>query len=125
MKTTLVSELFELGPGTSAAFDFPSGPDSAGDVVATVDWTHASNAVVAAFGSRSCPGVNHALAGSCNQGLLFARASTCPAKPRVLSAQVVGSAPVRLFVANAASSPESGAACGQCELERSEFDSCP
>jgi hypothetical protein len=96
--------------------------------------------VIAAFGSRSCPGVNHALAGSCNQGLLFARASTCPVKPRILTAEAVGSAPVRLYLANAGTSAESGrvqvtlcqdapdcgagAACGQCSLERDRLDSC-
>jgi hypothetical protein len=139
IRATLLNEPFELAPGASAAFDLPSG--LAGDVAATIDWTHASNTVIAAFGSRSCPGVNHALAGSCNQGLLFAEASTCPAKPRVLTAQVVGSAPVRLYLANAGTSGESGrvqvtpcqdapdcgagGACGQCSVERERVESCP
>ena len=140
IKTTLLNEPFELAAGASVAFDLPSGPEWRGDVAATVDWTHDSNSVIAVFASRDCPGVNPALAGSCKAGLLFADASTCPAKPRVLTAEVVGSAPVRLYVANAGASRESGrvqvthcreapdcaagAACGQCSAERARLDSC-
>ena len=140
IKTTLLNEPFELAAGASVAFDLPSGPEWRGDVAATVDWTHASNSVIAVFASRDCPGVNPALAGSCKAGLLFADASTCPAKPRVLTAEVVGSAPVRLYVANAGASRESGrvqvthcreapdcaagAACAQCSVERARLDSC-
>jgi hypothetical protein len=137
IKTTLLNEPFALAPGTSAAIDFQV-PDT-GDVVATVDWTYASNEVLAVFAGRSCPSVNHALAGSCNQGVFQAPASTCPAKPRIIAATVVGGAPVRLYVANTGPAAESGRvqitqcrdapgcaagmACGQCSLEK--LRSCP
>jgi len=137
IKTILLNEPFALAPGASAAFDFQI-PDT-GDVLATVDWTYASNEVLAVFSSRGCPGVNQALAGSCNQGVFQAPASTCPAKPRAVAATVVGGAPVRLYVANIGPAAESGRvqitqcrdapgcaggmACGQCSLEK--LRSCP
>lgn len=136
--TTLLNEPFSLPPGASIAFDLP--PEWKGDVTATVDWTLPSNSVVAAFSSRTCPGVNQALAGACNQGLQFADPSTCASKPRVLTASVVGSAPVRIYLANAGPSAESGriqvthcqdapdcaagGACAQCSAERWGRDSC-
>jgi hypothetical protein len=138
IKTAILNEPFSLPPGGSVAFDLP--PEWKGDVTATVDWTFPSNTVVAAFASRTCPGVNPALAGACNQGLQFAEPSTCAAKPRVLTAMVVGSAPVRIYLANAGSSAESGrvqvthcqdapdcaagAACAQCSAETWGRDSC-
>jgi hypothetical protein len=138
IRTTLLSEPFSLPPGASVAFDLP--PEWKGDVTATVDWTSSSNTVVAAFAARTCPGVNQALGGACTQGLQQAAPSTCAAKPRVLTAFVIGSAPVRIYVANAGPSAESGrvqvthcedapdcaagAACAQCSAERWSRDSC-
>ena len=74
------------------------------------------------------------------QGLQLADPSTCAAKPRVLTASVIGSAPVRIYVANAGPTPESGriqvtqcqdapdcaagGACAQCSAERWGRDSC-
>jgi hypothetical protein len=138
IKTTILDEPFSLPPGASVAFDLP--PEWKGDVTATVDWTFATNSVVAAFASRTCPGVNQALAEACNQGLQAARPSTCAAKPRVLTALVIGSAPVRIYLANAGPSAESGrvqvvhcqdapdcaagSACAPCLAERWRLESC-
>ncbi len=138
IRTTLLNEPFSLPPGASVAFDLP--PEWKGDVTATVDWTLPSNNVVAAFAARTCPGVNQALGGTCTQGLQLATPSTCVAKPRVLTAFVIGSAPVRIYLANAGPSVESGrvqvthcqdapdcaagGACAQCSAERWGRDSC-
>jgi hypothetical protein len=138
IRTTLLNEPFSLPPGASVAFDLP--PEWRGYFTATVDWTSPSNAVVAAFAARTCPGVNQALGGACTQGLQSATPSTCAAKPRVLAAFVVGSAPVRIYVANAGPLAESGrvqvthcqdapdcaagSACGQCLSESWGRDSC-
>jgi hypothetical protein len=136
--TTLAEEAFGLEPGSSVAVDFhaPEG----GKLIATVDWTHVSNNVVAALAAPSCASVNLALAGQCRQGLTLAQPSTCSAKPRTLTASIAGASIVRLYVANAGASPESGqirvvlcrdapgcassAACGQCILRAIELESC-
>jgi hypothetical protein len=97
IRTTLLNEPFSLPPGASVAFDLPS--EWKGDFTATVDWTSSSNTVVAAFAARTCPRVNQAQGGACTQGLQSATPSTCAAKPRVLTAFVIGSAPVRIYVA--------------------------
>lgn len=139
IKTTLLDAPFELAPGASVAIALPH-PASKGDVFATIDWTHTANNVVAAFGGPSCRGVNEALAGGCQEGFNVGRPSTCPAKPRVLTANVFGNVPVRLYVANAGLSAESGRvqltlcqdapdcgagfACGQCSSESWRTESC-
>jgi hypothetical protein len=137
VRTTILNLPFELAPGASATFDFQITESA--EVVATIDWTRASNEVAAVFASRSCPSVNHALAGSCFQGVLSTRPSTCPAKPRVIGAYAVGGVPLRLYVANTGPAAESGRvqvtacrdapgcaagnACGQCNFDR-QLESC-
>jgi hypothetical protein len=136
--TPLAEEAFGLEPGSSVAVDFhaPEG----GTLIATVDWTHVSNNVVAALAAQSCANVNLALAGQCRQGLTVTQPSTCAAKPRTLTASIAGASPVRLYVANAGASLESGqirvvlcrdapgcasaAACAQCTLRAHELESC-
>jgi hypothetical protein len=136
--TMLAAEAFGLEPGSSVAVDFHV-PDG-GDLIATVDWTHASNNVVAALAAQSCANVNLALGGSCRQGLTFTQPSTCVAKPRILTASIAGASGVRLYVANVGDSLESGQirvelcrdapacgsamACGQCLLRKQDLESC-
>lgn len=128
IKTVLLREGFTLAPGASTALDLRV-PES-GTLVATVDWTHASNQVIAVFSSQRCADVNLALAGGCKEYVRLTRPSVCPAKPRVLSADASQGAPVRLYVANTGLAAETGrveithcrdapdcgqgAACGQC-----------
>jgi hypothetical protein len=135
---------FELPPGASARFDLrapPHDPDWSFDLFATIDWTDPANNVVAAFGGESCGGVNLALAGACGAGVHQTRPSLCAAKPRVVTAVATSSSLVRLFVANAGATFESGrvqitlcedhpdcaegAACAQCGLEKMNAESCP
>jgi hypothetical protein len=138
VKTTLLNAPFELAPGAAAAFDLDV-PET-GDLFATVDWTSPANNVVAAFSSPSCASVNLALAGSCPQGVYTTSPSLCPAKPRIVTANVTSGGRVRLYVANAGASFESGrvqitlcrdapgcgaaAACAQCLVEKSRIESC-
>jgi hypothetical protein len=139
VKSVLLDDPFELPPGASVAVDLQT-PES-GDLVATIDWTHSSNNVVAVFASPRCASVNLALAGGCAEYVHGGRPSLCPAKPRVVTASVVGSTPVRLYVANTGATAESGRvsitlcrdargcgagmACGQCAFGRVAPASCP
>jgi hypothetical protein len=138
LKTTLLNSPFELVPGAAAAFDLEV-PES-GDLFATVDWTNPANNVVAVFSSQRCASVNLALAGSCAEGISVATPSLCPAKPRIVTASVTTGGRVRLYVANAGTSFESGrvqitlcrdapgcgaaAACAQCLVEKMRIESC-
>jgi hypothetical protein len=138
IKTTLLNAPFELVPGAATALDLDV--PEAGDLFATVDWTSPANNVVAAFSSQSCANVNLALAGSCQQGVHATSPSLCPAKPRIVTANVTAGGRVRLYVANAGTSFESGRvqitlcrdapgcgaafACAQCSGEKDRIESC-
>lgn len=138
IRTTVLNAPFGLKPGAAAAFDLDLA--ESGDLYATVDWTSSANNVVAVFSSPRCASVNLALAGSCAEGVYVTRPSVCPAKPRIVTASVVAGARVRLYVANAGTSFESGrlqitlcrdapgcgaaGACAQCLLEKLEIESC-
>jgi hypothetical protein len=135
----LVQEAFRLEHGSATTIDFQAS--DRGVLFATVDWTHASNNVVAVLADQGCASVNLALAGNCDQGLTFSEPSTCTAKPRILTASIAAGRPVRLYVANAGASAESGRvevtlcrdspgcesgmACGQCEIQANVRGSCP
>jgi hypothetical protein len=144
IKTVVLEASFELGPLESTRFDVrvpDSNPDWSFELFATIDWTDPSSNVVAAFGGESCGGVNLALAGTCDAGISFTEPSVCAVKPRVVTATASTRALVRLYVANAGETFESGrvqvvtcrdtpdcgegAACGQCSLEKREIESCP
>lgn len=138
VETVILEQGFALGSGAATAIDFQM--PQTGDLIATVDWTHASNNVVATFSSQRCADVNLALAGACAEHVHQARPSTCPAKPRVVTANSTSGSPVRLYVANAGSTAESvrvrvvlcrdapdcaqGLACAQCLTRVLGQDSC-
>jgi hypothetical protein len=143
IKTVVVDASFKLEPLGAALFEFgipEAEPAINVDVFATVDWTLPSNNVVAAFGGESCGDANLALAGKCTAGILLARPSLCPAKPRILTAIGTSGARLKLFVANTGASLESGrvqvvlcqdapgceaaAACSQCFSEKLRTESC-
>lgn len=138
VETVILERGFALGSGASAAMEFQM--PLTGHLIATVDWTHASNNVVATFSSQRCADVNLALAGACAENVYQAKASTCPAKPRVVTAYAISGSPVRLYVANAGVTAESGRvrlvlcsdapdcgqglACAQCLTRVLDQDSC-
>lgn len=138
VETLVLEESFALAPGGSTAIDFQM-PDS-GDLFATVDWTHDSSQVVAAFSSQRCADVNLALAGGCKEYVFHTQPSLCPAKPRVVTANAMRGSPVRLYLANTGQLAESarvrlvlcrdapdcaqGLACAQCGVRALNENSC-
>lgn len=55
METVVLEQGFARGSGASAAMDFQM--PQTGYLIATVDWTHTSNNVVATFSSQRCADV--------------------------------------------------------------------
>jgi len=109
----LLQEGFVLEPSKVMHLDFVVPPRH--QLRISVDWTFASNNVIAALTSSECPDITSALQGRCEARSTswapsFPLPDLVPKKPRVLSYDSINvTVPARLWIANAGGTSESGA----------------